>query len=245
MAYLNNEYVTVDAVLTTKGRELLARNDGSFRITQFALSDDEIDYTLYNPNHPSGSAYYGEAIEAMPLLQAFVDNTQDMKYQLVTIPKSLLLVPKIPSIAVVGLLAAQFLILQSIGGTEPKCTLNVERPHYSTSLSENQNIDAIKLNITSICNVSQKYTQLSASIQKIKNNREITAYSFVNERRSSTTKSPNVASFKELFGPCQKGVSAAYRGTAQGYVYLENGKKLAVKGDSGKFVAAGCLIGAQ
>jgi|Laugrespbdmm15sd_2_1035082.scaffolds.fasta_scaffold09378_2 hypothetical protein len=163
----------------------------------------------------------------------------------ITIPKSLLLVPKIPSIAVVGLLAAQFLILQSIGGTEPKCTLNVERPHYSTSLSENQNIDAIKLNITSICNVSQKYTQLSASIQKIKNNREITAYSFVNERRSSTTKSPNVASFKELFGPCQKGVSAAYRGTAQGYVYLENGKKLAVKGDSGKFVAAGCLIGAQ
>ena len=163
----------------------------------------------------------------------------------ITISKSLLLVPKIPSIAVVGLLAAQFLILQSIGGTEPKCTLNVERPHYSTSLSENQNIDAIKLNITSICNVSQKYTQLSASIQKIQNNREITAYLFVNERRSSTTKSPNVASFKELFGPCQKGVSAAYRGTAQGYVYLENGKKLAVKGDSGKYVAAGCLIGAQ
>jgi hypothetical protein len=87
MAYLNNEYVTVDAVLTTKGRELLARNDGSFRITQFSLSDDEIDYTLYNPNHPSGSAYYGEAIEAMPLLQAFVDNTQDMKYQLVTLPR--------------------------------------------------------------------------------------------------------------------------------------------------------------
>ena len=87
MAYLNNEYVTVDAVLTTKGRELLARNDGSFRMTQFSLSDDEIDYTLYNPNHPSGSAYYGEAIEAMPLLQAFVDNTQDMKYQLVTLPR--------------------------------------------------------------------------------------------------------------------------------------------------------------
>lgn len=87
MAFLNNEYVTVDAVLTTKGRELLAKNDGSFRITQFSLADDEIDYTLYNPNNPSGSAYYGQAIEAMPLLQAFVDNTQDMKYQLVTLPR--------------------------------------------------------------------------------------------------------------------------------------------------------------
>ena len=55
MGYLNNTAVTVDAILTKKGRELLARGDGSFRITQFALSDDEIDYTLYNPTHPSGS----------------------------------------------------------------------------------------------------------------------------------------------------------------------------------------------
>jgi hypothetical protein len=162
-----------------------------------------------------------------------------------TIPKSVLLSPKVPSIAVVGLLAAQFLILQNIGEAEPKCALKVERPHYSTSLSEDQNIDAIKLNITSTCNVSQKYTQLNASIQKIQDNREITAYSFVNERRNSTAKSPNVASFKELYGRCLKGASASYRGTAQGFVYLEYGKKLAVKGDSGKFVAAGCLIGAQ
>jgi hypothetical protein len=163
----------------------------------------------------------------------------------ITIPKSVLLSPKVPSLAVVGLLAAQFLILQSIGGTEPKCTLNVERPHYSTSLTENQKIDAIKLNVTSTCNVSQKYTRLNASIQKIENDREITAYSFENQRRNSTAKAPNVANFKELYGPCLKGVSASYRGIAQGYVYLESGKRLAVKGDSGKFVAAGCLIGAQ
>lgn len=162
-----------------------------------------------------------------------------------TIPKPNLLIPKVPSIAVVGLLAAQFLILQSIGGTEPKCTLNVERPHYSTSLSEDQNIDAIKLNITSTCNVSQNYTQLSASLQKIQNNREITAYSFENERRSSTSKMPNVVTFKDLFAPCKKTISGSYRGTAQGYVYLESGKKVAVKGDSGKFVATRCLIGAQ
>jgi hypothetical protein len=87
MAFLNNQYVTIDAVLTKKGRELLARNDGSFQITQFALSDDEIDYTLYNPNHPSGSAFFGEAIEAMPLLEAFTDETQMMKYKLLTLPR--------------------------------------------------------------------------------------------------------------------------------------------------------------
>lgn len=87
MAFLNNSVVTVDAILTKKGRELLARGDGSFQITQFALADDEIDYTLYNTSHPSGSAYYGEAIEAMPLLEAFPDETQIMKHKLVTLPR--------------------------------------------------------------------------------------------------------------------------------------------------------------
>ena len=87
MGYLNNSVVTVDAILTTKGRQLLAQNDGSFRITQFSLADDEIDYTLYNPTHPSGSAFYGQAIENMPLLEAFPDETQIMKYKLTTLPR--------------------------------------------------------------------------------------------------------------------------------------------------------------
>jgi hypothetical protein len=87
MGYLDNSVVTIDAILTKKGRELLARNDGSFKITQFAMADDEIDYTLYNPNHPSGSAFYGEAIENMPLLEAFPDETQIMKYKLITLPR--------------------------------------------------------------------------------------------------------------------------------------------------------------
>jgi hypothetical protein len=87
MGYLNNSVVTVDAILTKKGRELLARGDGSFKITQFALADDEIDYTLYNPSHPLGSAFYGEAIESLPLLEAFPDETQIMKYKLTTLPR--------------------------------------------------------------------------------------------------------------------------------------------------------------
>ena len=93
MGYLNNSVVTVDAILTKKGRELLARGDGSFKLTQFALADDEIDYTLYNPNHPSGSAYYGEALENMPLLEAFPDETQIMKYKLTTPPRGTSKIP--------------------------------------------------------------------------------------------------------------------------------------------------------
>lgn len=95
MAYLSNTSVVIDAILTDKGRELLARNDGSFQITQFSVSDDEIDYTLYNPNHPSGSAFYGEAIENTPIIQAFPNNTEIMKYKLLTLPRGTAKLPVI------------------------------------------------------------------------------------------------------------------------------------------------------
>ena len=93
MGYLNNQVVTVDAILTKAGREALAKNDGSFRITQFSLVDDEIDYTLYNPTNPSGSSFYGEAIDNMPLLEAFSDENQIMKYQLTTLPRGTAVLP--------------------------------------------------------------------------------------------------------------------------------------------------------
>jgi hypothetical protein len=97
MGYLNNSVVTIDAILTDVGRQLLSQNNGTFRITQFALADDEIDYTLYNPNHPSGSAYYGEAIQNMPLLEAFPQASQIMKYKLTTLPRG---TAKIPILAI-------------------------------------------------------------------------------------------------------------------------------------------------
>jgi hypothetical protein len=95
MAYLNNSSVVVDAILTDVGRQLLAQNDGSFQITQFSLSDDEVDYTLYNPNQPSGSAFYGEAIENMPIIQAFPQANEIMKYKLITLPRGTSALPVI------------------------------------------------------------------------------------------------------------------------------------------------------
>jgi hypothetical protein len=98
MAYLNSTSVVIDAILTKKGRELLARNDGSFRITQFSLADDEIDYSLYNPYHPSGSAFYGEAIQAMPVIQAYPDDQEIMKYKLITLPRGTGAIPVISGV---------------------------------------------------------------------------------------------------------------------------------------------------
>lgn len=95
MGYLDNSTITVDAILTKKGRELLARGQNEFQITQFALADDEIDYDLYNPDHPLGTAYYGAAIENMPVVEALTDESQMMKYKLVTLPKGTARIPVI------------------------------------------------------------------------------------------------------------------------------------------------------
>lgn len=93
MGYLNNNQITVDAILTRRGRELLARGRNEFQITHFALADDEIDYSLWNTDHPLGTAYYGITLENMPLTEAVVDETQMMKYKLVTLPKRTVRIP--------------------------------------------------------------------------------------------------------------------------------------------------------
>ena len=92
MAYLDNTEITVDAILTKKGRQKLASGQ-SLNISKFALGDDEIDYTLYEPAHPKGSAYYDSAIRAIPVTEASPDETQVLRYKLVTLPKGTTQIP--------------------------------------------------------------------------------------------------------------------------------------------------------
>ena len=103
MGYLDNTSITVDAILTKKGRQKLASGQ-DLGITKFALGDDEIDYTLYEPAHPKGSAFYDSAIKAIPILEASPDETQVLRYKLVTLPKGTTQIPVvalgIPSIGV-------------------------------------------------------------------------------------------------------------------------------------------------
>jgi len=93
MGYLDNTSVTVDAILTKRGRELLAKGRDSFQITRFALGDDEIDYTLWNPAHQGGSSFYGEMIENMPVMEAITDESYALKYKLLTLDKNTINLP--------------------------------------------------------------------------------------------------------------------------------------------------------
>ena len=171
MGYLNNTVVTVDAILTDVGRQLLAQQNGQFRITQFALADDEIDYTLYNPNNPSGSAYYGQALENMPLLEAFPQATQTMKYKLVTLPRG---TAKLP---ILNLNTSNIIMPQSGIYTLTPQTLNYlgantyEPSGYSATISDIRlmsTFEGVGVNTPAVTalNVANQTTTIGTSVSK-------------------------------------------------------------------------------
>jgi len=93
MSYLDNTTVTIDAILTKRGRELFSQ--GNFNVTKFALADDEVDYGLYDKTHPSGSDYYSVAIDNLPMLEAIPDGSKIMRFKLITLPKGSAQIPLI------------------------------------------------------------------------------------------------------------------------------------------------------
>ena len=109
MGYLDGTSVTVDAVLTKKGREILSRGQ-QLNITSFCLSDEGVDYTLWNPDHPSGSAYYGEAIENLPMLEASVHAEYSLRNRLVTLDQN---TAAIPAIEISGLTSTNTLTFEN------------------------------------------------------------------------------------------------------------------------------------
>ena len=128
MGYLDSSTITVDAILTKRGRELLARNDGSFKITQFALGDDEIDYTMFNENHPNGSQYSGEAIENMSLIEAIPDGNHIMRHKLITLDRGTSVIPFID--------VGTNIIKLAIGGTYSLTPKTLNYNGVTTGLAE-------------------------------------------------------------------------------------------------------------
>ena len=152
MGFLDNTSITVDAILTKKGRELLARGQNEFKITKFALADDEIDYNLYDTTHPNGSNFYGAVIENMPLLEAFVDENQLMRYKLTTLPKETAKLPILelpsPSLTFNGAGQTQTINPNTRNGVDTSYTFilqNAEVANISAvGVSGGGNIGAIK-----------------------------------------------------------------------------------------------------
>ena len=136
MGYLRSNIVEIDCILTKLGRSILSKNPEKFKITKFALSDDEIDYRLWNPDHTLGSDYYGEVIEEMPILEASPNEDQIMKFKLITMDKESNAVPSItvsPAYAPLQSGTADFITISPV-------TLNIANGNsvegYTATLSD-------------------------------------------------------------------------------------------------------------
>jgi hypothetical protein len=99
MGFINNTSYILNAVLTKKGKQYLAKSDGKFNITKFALADDEIDYTLWDTAHPKGTDYYGAVLESTPMLEPCIDPEVVMKYKLITLPAGTKALPYITNLS--------------------------------------------------------------------------------------------------------------------------------------------------
>ena len=145
MGFLNNTTVTVDAILTKKGRELLAQGTEAFNITKFALADDEVDYNLWDVTHPNGSDFYGKVIENMPLLEAFPDENHVMRYKLVTLPKNTVRMP------IINVTPGSVTFAEAGGVNQPQPivtpnTANVSDSSY-TFILHNQSVCSMNVNV--------------------------------------------------------------------------------------------------
>ena len=109
MGFINNTAYILNAVLTKKGKQYLSKSDGKFNITKFALSDDEIDYTLWDTAHPLGTDYYGAVLESTPMVEPCVDPEVVMKYKLITMPEGTKALPYISNVTPNSLLGSNAL----------------------------------------------------------------------------------------------------------------------------------------
>jgi hypothetical protein len=129
MGYLDNSSITVDAVLTKKGREIL-KNGGNLNISSFTLSDTGVDYTLWNPDHPSGSAFYGEAIENLPMLEASVHAEYNLRNRLVSLNQNTVAVP---ALVLGGMDSSGGTLITFNEGDENSGNISVELVGYTSS----------------------------------------------------------------------------------------------------------------
>ncbi len=162
-----------------------------------------------------------------------------------TIPKPFRTLPKVPSVAVFGLLALQYAWMTATTEPNVHCDLIVERPHVSTHLAEKLGINAIKLNVTSKCNVPQHFTEVEAWIELEDSNAKTVAHNFGSVRANALRNSNTEARFENLYVECRKNVLSNYKGFAKGFVILASGKKIPVHDDSSKFLDTNCRMGAK
>lgn len=147
--------------------------------------------------------------------------------------------PMTPPWVLAIVLASQFAFSQLGNEPKPSCTLKFERIHYSTSVKNTSGTDAVKLNVKSVCNLPQKYTELTASMD-VFNDGQPSHFYTSSSATEPTGKKRNEAVFLDFWKSCKKGETLILKGNAHGTVYLQNEKRVSVNGSTGEFSPVRC-----
>lgn len=160
-----------------------------------------------------------------------------------TIPKPLVPIftkPMTPPWVLALVIVSQIAFSQIRSDSTPTCHLKFERLHYSTSVKRSLGIDAIKLNVKSICTAPQRYTQLTASMQVLRNGKPSNFYTSPLTISKSNNRYPNEAEFLDFWEPCEKGQFFIINAGAHGEVFLKNGQVVPISDYTGKFSTILC-----
>lgn len=162
-----------------------------------------------------------------------------------TIPKPIRILPKVPGVAVIGLMILQYAWMNASSNPNVHCELKIQNPHQSTHAAEYLGLEVVKLKVTSSCNRPQKYTEITATIFESKGGKPVKSAQFLNEIAVAAKPIDHDVEFERLTAPCVRGVKASYFGIATGFAYLEGGQKFPVEGKSGKPFPVSCKIKAK
>tara|TARA_R100000773_G_scaffold44078_1_gene43970 strand:+ start:673 stop:1245 length:573 start_codon:yes stop_codon:yes gene_type:complete len=148
MAFLDSTTAVIDAILTRKGRELLAKNDGSFQITKFAFGDDEVNYQLFDATRATDQ---DSDILNLPVLEPVSNENVALLYRLVTLPEGTLKISTLnitPTTATVDFGSDLQITVATDNGQDPQGyaatsrDLDIARLQNTTSIPDENGVGA-------------------------------------------------------------------------------------------------------
>lgn len=147
---------------------------------------------------------------------------------------------KVPAWLLAAIVVVDLVAVQVGAQNEPTCELLYQLPHYSTSIQEKIQLDAIKFNISSSCSENQSHTELKVSISSVSAGLPNVLFTSSLVRQDASKKDRTKAHFLEFWVPCTRGKVVAYLSDSKGSALLQSGKRIPVSKSIEKPLAIRC-----
>ena len=121
----------------------------------------------------------------------------------------------------------------------PRCRLEVENAHLSTTLFKHQRIRAVKVNVNSVCNAEQIHVLITLEIHKNGEFGDHTYGPFINDQ-SSARNSGVVVKLQDKYVACQNSKRTKWFGIAYSKAYIAGRWQYAGRTQSQKIEPLDC-----